>query len=274
MDLKKILTIFIYLFFGINVFLIFQLTENKQDNQAQITPNTLVTNMRDDNIEFNKLQTEQLTGYYLGGNINLKNWATNNKIEKLDKINVTLDDSKKQLKGRLKQPVLLVNDDNKRKTQLRKIIYQNNYVLHAKQYIYNDKLTEQANLGGTSTTYVVYQQKLANDQSVGSDGKLTLEINHAGELVGYTQTYIEHVQKLRDPAALISEQMAVATLYQYNEIPNNTKILWTKLGYSSLMYVDDSVVLVPTWLVQIKNGNNYNLLRINALDGKLMDQAK
>lgn len=274
MDLKKILTIFIYLFFGINVFLIFQLTENKQNNQAQITPNTLVTNMRDDNIEFNKLQTEQLTGYYLGGNINLKNWATNNQIEKLDKVNVTLDDSKKQLKGRLKQPVLLVNDDNKRKTQLRKIIYQNNYVLHAKQYIYNDKLTEQANLGGTSTTYVVYQQKLANDQSVGSDGKLTLEINHVGELVGYTQTYIEHVQKLRDPAALISEQMAVATLYQYNEIPNNTKILWTKLGYSSLMYVDDSVVLVPTWLVQIKNGNNYNLLRINALDGKLMDQAK
>lgn len=273
MDLKKILTILIYLFLGINVFLIFQLTESKQNNQAQITPNTLVTNMRDDNIEFDKLQTAQLTGDYLGGDVSLQSWTTK-KIGQLSKVDLTFDDSRRQLKGRLKTPIILATDANQKRLQLKKIIGQNNYVLHAKQYIYDDKLTAQANLGGTATTYVVYQQKLARNQSIGSDGKLTLEINHAGEIVGYTQTYIEHVQKLRDPAALISEQMAVATLYQYNEIPNNTRILWTKLGYSSLMYVDESVVLVPTWLVQIKNGNNYNLLRINALDGKLMDQAK
>lgn len=273
MDLKKILTIFIYLFLGINVFLLLQLTDGKRNNQAQITPKTLVTNMRDDNIEFDNLQTDQLTGDYLGGNINLQSWATN-RVDQLKQVDVTFNDSKNQLKARLKQPVSLAKQPKQRQSQLQKLVSDSKYVLKGKQYIYDQKLTEQANLGGTATTYVVYQQKLTNDQSVGADGKLILAINHAGDLVSYIQTYVNQVQKLRDPAALISEQMAVATLYQYNEIPNNTKILWTKLGYSSLMHVSDNVVLVPTWLVQIKNGKDYNLLRVNALGGKLMDQGR
>lgn len=64
-------------------------------------------------------------------------------------------------------------------------------------------------------------------------------------------------------------------LYQYNEIPNNTTVAWTNLGYTKLLSIDGDRVFIPTWIIAIRpqNSTQIQLKRINAFTGGIIKET-
>ena len=94
-----------------------------------------------------------------------------------------------------------------------------------------------------------------------------------GQINQYTQTYANKIQILREKEMTkVSAKEAVIDLYTDNEIPNNSKVSWVKLGYSALLDANSSTVYVPVWQVAIENKNSKSVVvkRINAFTGALM----
>jgi len=83
---------------------------------------------------------------------------------------------------------------------------------------------------------------------------------------------LNNIKTLREKAKLVSERKAVLYLYQHDKISNNSKIKWTKLGYTRLLALDDdNAVYIPTWMVAIqsKNSDSIEIKRVNAFTGTL-----
>ncbi|QEA35767.1 two-component system regulatory protein YycI [Weissella soli] len=90
-------------------------------------------------------------------------------------------------------------------------------------------------------------------------------------LVRYAQTYIGNVEVLRDAVEVISGADALKDLYQYNELPNNSTVKWTKLAYTALITVKADTIFVPTWVVAVVDANgDVSILRVNAIDGSVL----
>ena len=95
-------------------------------------------------------------------------------------------------------------------------------------------------------------------------------------MTGYTQGYLANVATLREKTDTISERKALIWLYQYNQIANNTKVIWTQLAYTRYFDLKNSSVYIPTWVIAVKanSGNNAGVLqikRVNAFTGAILD---
>ena len=137
-------------------------------------------------------------------------------------------------------------------------------VIAGTQYQYNANLS--------SDTQVVYTQMIDQRPVYSKDGQLIFYVNTSNQVTGYVQGHLVAKKQLREESELISQSRAVTLLYQYNEIPNNSKIEWANLGYTRLLSTDEGVVYVPTWVIGIKNKNSANIevKRINAFSGVLI----
>lgn len=83
------------------------------------------------------------------------------------------------------------------------------------------------------------------------DGQLIFYVNTSNQVTGYVQGHLVAKKQLREESELISQSRAVTLLYQYNEIPNNSKIEWANLGYTRLLSTDEGAVYVPTWVINL-----------------------
>ncbi len=103
--------------------------------------------------------------------------------------------------------------------------------------------------------------------------RFNLNANH--QIVSYTQSYLQDVKSLREKSETISETRALIWLYQYNEIPNNTKVVWSKLAYTKLLSIDTDRVFIPTWVIAIKpqNSPQVQLKKINAFTGGIIKET-
>lgn len=70
----------------------------------------------------------------------------------------------------------------------------------------------------------------------------------------------------------ISSWKAIQNLYVYRELTNNSKVLWIKLEYSKLTEVRNSIILLPTWVVEIENKTTKmsSIKRVNAFTGQVI----
>lgn len=100
-------------------------------------------------------------------------------------------------------------------------------------------------------------------------------MNSNHQIVSYSQTYLQDIKSLREKSETISETRALIWLYQYNEIPNNTKVAWTELGYTKLLSIDNDRVFIPTWIIAIKpqNSTQVQIKRINAFTGGIIKET-
>ena len=119
---------------------------------------------------------------------------------------------------------------------------------------------------------MVYTQMIDQRPVYSKDGQLIFYVNTSNQVTGYVQGHLVAKKQLREESELISQSRAVTLLYQYNEIPNSSKIEWANLGYTRLLSTDEGAVYVPTWVIGIKNKNSANIevKRINAFSGVLI----
>ena len=234
-------------------------------NGQQNRQSTVLKEMRNDSISYGDLSNKQQTGYYIAGKKSSDGGVLEQEAGKLRNQNFRL--SSGTLTSEFDRPIKTTkNNDIRRVDQLLK---NKKMVSLGNHYRYNKELSDKNTL--------VYTQMLEGKPLFSNDGQIRFRINSDHEITGYTQTYLQDVEILRQRSNTISQRRAITWLYKHNQIPNNSRIRWSVLSYSKLLNTttDDKAVYVPTWTVEIKTKNSgvIQQLQVNAFNSTVMKET-
>ncbi len=263
MDFKRIQVIFLITFVIIDVFLfsLFHRNENVQTDDLNSGNQTnVVAEMHNDQISFHHRPSGVSgTGYYVAAK---KTNGLHNEMQELANQNSHYNGGR--LISTFKHPVAL----NRRQPHLtiNRKLNDPTFILHGDQYHYSSDLSSRDEL-----VYVQQVPKNAENQDVFSKtAEIKFRLNDH-YLEGYTQEYVNHVKTLHEKLNTISEKRALTWLYQYNNIPNNTKIEWCHFAYTRLLSVKGNRVYIPTWVIALKTNNSPVHYRdVNAFTGSII----
>lgn len=264
MNFRRIEIIFLVTFIAIDIFLFGMFQKNtdlQAENVSQGDSNAkIVKEMRNDQIRVDDLSNKKGFAYYLSGT---QDDLLRDQMGQL--VNQTPHYIGHELESEFKEPVT-VSADAPQKT-INRMMSDPTFILFGDEYTYNKQLS-------TSRT-IVYSQKAMGGLMYSSEAQIRFALNSNHQIVSYSQTYLQDIKSLREKSETISETRALIWLYQYNEIPNNTKVAWTELGYTKLLSIDDDRVFIPTWIIAIKpqNSTQVQIKRINAFTGGIIKET-
>jgi len=267
MDFRRIEWLFLVAFIVIDIFLFaaFQRDtsgETDTSSNRSSSDTTILKEMRADNISFKAPSKKSGEGYYIS--------TSNDSSIKSNLTSLSNQTVRYQSDGTItstfKTPITGVDTQHPDKT-LDTVVSNSTLILNGTDYTYNAKLS--------SRNTVVYTQEVADGPIYSRYGEIRFSLTNAGTVTGYTQGYLANVSTLREKTETISERNAFIWLYQYNQIPNNTKVVWTKLAYTRYFNLKNSSVYIPTWVVAVKSnsGNNAGVLQlkhVNAFTGAIL----
>lgn len=262
MDFRRIELIFLVVFIGLNLFLFGSYRQNQ--NIQKINPvatskdETVLKEMRQDDIIFDKLASKKSGGYYLSGQAETANQLVQNYVT-LKKQKITFDGLK--MNSEFETPLKF--DKGQAVSTIEKFMKEDGSVMFGDKYTYAAEFS-------TSDT-LVFLQAVPEGQLFDEMGQLIFKIQD-DEVKSYAQTFLENITVLKEKETTISAKQAVINLYTYNEIPAGSTIKWTKLVYTKLVDVDGKSVFQPAWYIGISNKkqSTVNVRRVNAFSGALM----
>jgi regulatory protein YycI of two-component signal transduction system YycFG len=263
MDFKKIQIIFLIIFVSIDIFLfsLFHQSANLQtENNSKGSDTEIIKQMSNDQINvMPKLSTKNQDGYYLSALYDNSLRDNHNNLE-----NQKTTYANHLLRSSFKRPIEL--NSGSYHQEIRHLMKQSSFMMHGDEYEYSSTLS-------TKNT-VVFLQKNDYGTLYGTKyGKVTFDVNNDHLLVGYSQSYMSNVNILREKSDIISPAKALVWLYQYNEIPDNSKVIWVHLYYTQLLSIKNNVVFIPTWTIGLTTSGDSGMIvkRINAFSGAIMD---
>ena len=264
MNFRRIEWIFLLAFILLDLFLIMTyfkqdtIVESTTNNYGQSTISSVMKSMKNDQITYPTLSNTEQTGYYLASP---KNNILRTKADQLEY--VTWIYANHKLTATFITAIKL-NTQNPRAT-LDTVVKDPKEVIYGKAYTYSKELSNK--------NTIVYTQNLYGKPLYSSEGQIKITVKD-GYAVGYTQTYASRIQTLREKKTTISQNKALMWLYQYNKLPQNTTVVWCKLGYTKLLDVNNSTVYIPSWIFYLKSKTTdaTQYRRINAFTGSVMDE--
>lgn len=262
MDHRKIEWLFLILFCLVDIYLLIELWRapvTLTSSTSSVTTSTsLKAEMKSDNITVPSLSRKGDSGYYLAtrSKSNLKEAAKRLSSD----LTSSYSDSDKTLYVTMKNGISL---DRMTVSEFKN---NGNYVPHGKLYVYAKNLS--------SNSSYVYVQKSQYGLVYSSLAQLVINVKNR-KITGYYQTYLSDLTSVRELQTTISPWRAVTNLYTTRELPDNSKVMQVKLGYTKLTEVRGSVIFVPTWLVWIENksSKSSSLKRVNAFNGQLLQNS-
>ncbi|KRK73973.1 two-component system regulatory protein YycI [Lacticaseibacillus nasuensis] len=264
MDFRRIESIFLIVFIGLNIFLGISYFQNHQVSLATTRSGNseIMADIRRDQIKVPKLSKKAPTGGYLSSQ---RNVALRSSQQALTNQTITYSGSKiLTLHSQLVTPETVKRADRVR--FLKNWVKTSSNVRFGDQYEYAPGLS--------SGNHIVFAQ---NSGKLVYDRRAQLVFSFSdSRLIGYTQTYIETLRVLRSNVSLCSEQDAIITLYRDNELTNNAKVVWTKLAYSYLLDAKGSTVYVPMWLVGVQpaGSKTVTIKHLNAITKTVVKTAE
>ncbi|CAH0416666.1 two-component system regulatory protein YycI [Periweissella fabaria] len=264
MDFKRIQWIFLLIFVAIDVFLGLQWYQGIQfDTVDTVGSTSVLKEMQGDDISFKRPSDKVGEGFYIAGQDGPEFTAH---MENLRGLSTSYNSSTRTLTAQLgDKKRFKLNFDNPQRT-LDHFIRGSQNVLHGDEYVFSEELSQM------DKHEIVYVQVVPSGKVYDSSGEVHFKLDDDGYVSGYTQTYVSQPKILREKTPTISEEKALTWLYQYNQIPNNTTVLWTKLAYTKLLDVNNTTVYVPTWFFGLRtnNSDNVRIKRINAFTGTIV----
>lgn len=259
MDFRRIELIFLAVFIALDIFLF---TSYKQANNVVTSKSdvaSISTQMKSANITTGRLSNEKQKGYYLS--------ATPDNSFMRDKDQLKDQDVTEQGDGmisRLKNTIYLDDTSDAKKT-LNKFMENSSNVMLTSSYKYNPYLSNDRKF--------VYSQ-VTNYGELFDESSQIVFTRSNKSILNYRQTLVSKVTSLREEQDTISEKEAVDRLYTASEIPDNSKIMWTKYAYSKLLTVKGNVIYIPTWFVEVKNRSTKisTIKTVNAFNGTIIKQ--
>lgn len=256
MDWNNTKSIFIMVFFVLNIFLLYQFLEKINDYQYEnFAESSTEELLKEDDISIEvPLPKQKLKDQFLTA----KSKTFEKKdIQYLKNQKAKIIDDKK-LVGTFKTPVVMKADIHEADLD----IFLKDYILNGSEYRFwsYDKTTQ------TIICYQVADNKMFFNNSM---GKVTLYLNKKGEIVSYEQMYLEKLEKFNKPKELVTPMKAIRALYDNRDIVPKSKVTNVKLGfYNSLQTTSMSHLLVPTWWIVLDNETD---LFVNAFDGEVIE---
>ena len=255
MDWNNTKSIFIMVFFILNIFLLYQFLEKINDNQIEnFTESSIDELLKEDEISIETPLPKQKLDQFL---IAQSKTFEKKDIQDLKNQKAKIIDDKK-LVGTFKTPVSMKAEIHAADLD----IFLKEYILNGADYHFwsYDKINQ------TIICYQVADKKMFYNNS---KGKVTLYLNKKGEIVSYEQMYLEGIEKFNKPKELIPALTAIGALYDNGDIDPKSKVTNVKLGfYNSLQTTSVSHLLVPTWWVVV---NDKTDLFVNAFDGEVIE---
>lgn len=257
MNFKRIQMIFLVIFIVMDVFLFLSFNRSSVGNSDASDNNNILEEMKKDQISFSKPATKSHEGYYFSA---ANGSALRTAASRLQQQSYRFSGS--ELVSEFKTPVKIVNGEVKK--SLDHVVQNPSLVANGSHYSYSSQLS--------SKSEVIYVQRIAKGPVYSHYGQLRFELNSQNRVIGYSQNYLENVKLLKEASKTISEERALTWLYQYNEIPNGTKISWSNLAYTRLLTARGKYVFLPTWVfaIKINNSSSIVLKRVNAYTGEVI----
>lgn len=265
MNFRRIQWIFLIAFIAIDIFLLISwqqsdATVKETSPRSANSATTILREMRGDGITFSTLSNKEAQGYYVSGKTGLARLKTGAQNLTYQEYRFTSTEMTSTL-----HQTLVINPKSPQ-TQLNRFIKSGANVTAGNDYVYS------AELSRVAANEVVYVQVVPSGTIMAPSGQLRFRVGDKNQVIGYTQSYVSNVEPLREKTTTISQQKALIWLYQYNELPNNSRVVWSRLAYSRLLRVSDNNVYVPTWFIALrsKSTNNVVIKRVNAFTGAVM----
>lgn len=272
MDFKRIKWIFLIVFIGINIFLGVEIIQAPKllSNTPKYNlknSNTLAKELQNNNIKVPATNDKQAGGYYLAASANNK-WLTQAKNQiASNAVTITQDNNNKSLSAKLSAPISVSENKSEALKEVEKFKNNSEYVYHGDQYVYVADLSNKQDY--------VFLQKTSYGLLYANRARLHINLKDK-RIVSYYQRYTNRVFPVRERQTTISSQAAIRSLYTYSELPNNSKVLWIKFGYTKLIQVRGSVIFLPSWVAAIENNENKSVTykKVNAFTGAIINEEK
>lgn len=266
MDFKRIQWIFLIVFIGINIFLGIEIVQTPTLLSSNTTATTggdnLQQEMAADNIKIPHLSDKQSDGYYLAAKVD-KTWVNKAQSQLSDDLTVSTSSSESSITATLNSPVSISSDKKQAIKDLNSFKDNANNVYKGTEYVYSPELSNNDDY--------IFLQKTSYGLIYATRARLHITVKN-NKIISYYQRYTAKVSTVRERQTTISAKEAINSLYTYSELPNDSKVVWIKFGYTKLTQVRGSVIFLPSWLVAIENNTSKTVTvkRVNAFTGTII----
>ncbi|MEE3808585.1 two-component system regulatory protein YycI [Lysinibacillus fusiformis] len=257
MDWNRTKSIFIFVFLILNIFL-YTLYVNRYNEAKDIEvpgEKTIEARLKDDNITYGSLPNNIESASYITAQVHK---FTKAEFKDTNQQFTPTDDNTKA-RAIFMKPVKLrnVNDDAS----------------------FTDFVLANVNEGASYALWkidreervAVFFQK-TNNRMFYYNGSLKIKWNTNDEVIMYEQTMIDNIEEMEQQETVIPPLQIIQTLYAKGPLKPDSRITQMKLGYSTLVKLTRTQVLVPTWEVQVKlpDGGKEEYF-VNAVEGKVIE---
>jgi regulatory protein YycI of two-component signal transduction system YycFG len=260
-DWSKTKTIFIIVFFILDIFLFVQFLDKRHASQLNMTKDASIEEkLKDNGIQYVELPSENTKGKYLTAKS--KNFSDVN-LEELPNQSITIQNGTTLL-SIFDEPISV--KENMEQEMIHTFL--KTYVYQGGQYRFWKWDQEQNRL----IFYQEYNQKLFFKNV---NGRLIVNLNNQNQIIGYEQTLLEDIQELANENILPAIR-AIETIHQQGLIKADSKITKVELGYYTLVQLTESQVLTPTWHFVIEQGDTKKVedIFVNAIEGQVFQVSE
>jgi regulatory protein YycI of two-component signal transduction system YycFG len=256
LDWSKIKNIFIISFLILDLYLIYELVKVIDSNVVDVKSNidsSIETTLKREGIEYDPLPEKYVEDFTLKANS--KTFTTEDTQRSVLSNQIVTIHPNTELFSTLKEPLPITEKFGL--TELNNFVKEN--VLYGDQYRFWKK-------SGDGSSIVYTQQYKDKPLFENNKARLEFNVNSENEISSYTQSYLEDIQELSNPEKIIQPIKAIEVLYKNVELPSNSKITDTELGYYTFTDLSDTTqVLNPAWCFNVEGKGK---LYVSAFEGE------
>lgn len=257
MQWSQIKTIFILCFIALNIYLVIQYVEKREQIGANILEreeSTIEDQLKDDNIKYGELPEVDLEESFIS--VEQKEFSDEEIIElgQLKNQRTSVVINKRLIISQFDKPIAIAENQSKEKIQ----------ELFEKTFLYSDEYMFW-NWNREMNVLMFFQKELNRPVYFNQSGLVLVFLDENDETLFYAQTMLGEGESRRDHQSLIRPIDAIETLYDNHELFQDDEITKAEIGFHTRVPLDDGIqVFVPTWKITVNHERRYF---VNALEG-------
>ncbi|QHE54129.1 two-component system regulatory protein YycI [Pontibacillus sp. HMF3514] len=263
MQWGQIKTLFIICFLILDVFLVQQFFEKREQAQIGLLPDsTIEEQLEAEKITLGDLPKESIKETYISARRYVFNDEDQKKLDELENQSYEFFNDETILLSELEEsvPIDVEASDEDITTKVKdQILYGDNY----EYWGYNKEANK----------LLFFQSYKNNPIFFNESGVVIVFLNEDQEMTRYVQTMLDDFNKTGEKQELIKPKQAAITLFSRNELYNGDNVSDMNLGYYTLVPLSNGLqVFAPTWKILVNEERQYY---VNAMEGQLisMDES-
>lgn len=257
MQWSQIKTLLILSFFILNIYLLIQFLEKREQADIgvlEIQQSTIEDQLQSESIEINELPTEKYEETYISVKPRLFSESDLESLNKVVPKQKSVVANKNLVISQFKDPIPIKKNSNKQSFE--KLL--EDMALYSSDYTFWN-WNEELNI------VVFFQKDDERPIYYNQNGLLLLFLNDDNETLFYMQTYLGEAEQHAEKRELISPLKAIEILYNQNELKFGDEVTSVNIGFHTRVPLESGVqVFAPIWKVNVNSSKDYF---VNAIEG-------